>query len=379
MSYQSYQQLPPNDPRRQAFEAGLATGQRSQQFQADSQLQRALADLRADFDQRLNHVASGLRRQAAADVGRQVEQRLEQADRRLSDLAKVAEHLSTAKTGGISGDVLRIEDIPGTRVPWTMVVEIPIGHDVTSIQEESKTITQDGPFVATRRMATFLSSYEVQYTDPTSGTVMRFPGRSNGRFRPVSSASDLLDAKSWTSDVGAWFNTANANGAAGDNLPGAVLAQASSASSFRSMMFDGYIEVIEQGSGYPRQNGPVPSTWWSQGIQSPFDLSALDFFERGTAITWRVQPTHVNNPAFGNVTGDIIFPVAAALGAVGYPFLDGQFDPHEGVATANPALRGATANDVTPIEVDPYVRLPDGILYLAYEGYRIVQTRGPVR
>jgi hypothetical protein len=87
----------------------------------------------------------------------------------------------------------------------------------------------------------------------------------------------------------------------------------------------------------------------------------------------------VNNPAFGNVTGDIIFPVAAALGAVGYPFLDGQFDPHEGVATANPALRGATANDVTPIEVDPYVRLPDGILYLAYEGYRIVQTRGPVR
>ena len=138
---------------------------------------------------------------------------------------------------------------------------------------------------------------------------------------------------------------------------------------FRTMELDALISVIVQGASYPRQNYPVPSSFWSTQINAPVDLGALDFFERGEQITVRVSPTHPNNPSYGNVTGESIFGAGS-----GWPFLAGQFDPQEGIMTPSPF----TTNPSATIDSDPIVRLPDGILTVAWEGYKIVQPIGPV-
>jgi hypothetical protein len=127
------------------------------------------------------------------------------------------------------------------------------------------------------------------------------------------------------------------------------------------MEFDAVITMLNQGAAYPRSNDPIPSAWYSESINSPWQLGALDFFERGETIQWKVTPTHVNNPPAGNVSG------FAAGGT--FPFLASQYDVHEGV-------KDPLVSDVT---VDPITRLPDGILYLMLHGFRIIQPPGPVR
>ena len=86
----------------------------------------------------------------------------------------------------------------------------------------------------------------------------------------------------------------------------------SATSGFRTMEFDGRILVEDAGSGRPRQNISVPSSLWTTQINSPQDLGALDFFERGSVVTFKVQPNHVNNPPAGNVQGDAIFSGAVS-------------------------------------------------------------------
>jgi hypothetical protein len=335
-----------------------------------------------DFSQHLAQVAAQmrqeLRQEMQQDMGRmaaqfrhQTDQQLRRLDKNLGDLAEVARALQVERGSPLDPRVVRIEDIPGRRVPFDLLVEIPIGSNVNSEQQQSVTISQEGPFVAVKRYCTFLSQHQFQVT--VGNTPLTFNGRSFGRFRPIHSAWDLGDAHQNAGiDVGSWFTFLTAAGGA---VSGGVPAFPSTMSSFRTMEFDGRISVLNQGSSFPRQNGvPVPSTFWTTEINSPQELGALDFFERGESVTFRVQPTHVNNPAFGNVTGANIFP--APMVSPGWPFVDGQYDPHEGIFTPG----GFTDGAGTPVSLttDIVRRLPDGILILGFIGYRIQQAIGPV-
>jgi hypothetical protein len=331
--------------------------------------------VRRELLEAVNQNAGGLRRVLG--------DKLVETNKRLSDLAAIADVLRVERSNGgmsiadavtppkladkdswkIGHGVVRIEDIPGRRIPYVLSMDLYIGAGTTSDVEQSVTISQEGPFVAVRRMATFRSAYSYSYTDPQTQAVSRFSGRSNGRFRPIHSAWDLNDAAN--NAVVTTPNPLVANTLAG--APGIT----SSMAGFRSMELDALISVIIQGASYPRQNYPVPSTFWSTAINAPVDLGALDFFERGEQVTVRVTPTHPNNPSYGNANGLNIF------GTTGWPFLAGQFDPQEGIMTPGGivSVNGAT---VETLGSDPIVRLPDGILTVAYEGYKIIQPTGPV-
>jgi len=339
-----------------------------------SQMRSDLARLRQDFESRYGNIAQHIRRRD--DV-------LENASRKLGEIAAAVDVLKTTRFGiDDAPGLVRIENIPGRRVPFTFLVDIPIGANTTSIQQGSLTISQEGPFVAVKRMATFQSAFEFQ-VNPINGIIdspARYSGRSFGRFRPVSSAWDLLDAQGPIKQdpalqLGLGLTPPSA---ISDGLP----AFTSSASGFRTMEFDGRIAVINAGSSYPRQNIPVPSAFWSMSINAPWDLGALDFFERGEVITVQVSPTHVNNPPVGNADGKNIYfgqLLAPAGSVIGFPFLSGQYDPHEGIVTPGAYVLD---NGVDPVVVgtaqtDPIVRLPDGILTLGWEGYRIIQPVAP--
>jgi hypothetical protein len=368
-----------NDPNQRAiYNAGVQAAQQQMGQQYDLGLKQAVASLRDQSSREINKLAGGLRRQVTSE--------LEKADRRLSDMAALSESLRVMRDGGGGDDdepgVIRIENIPGRRVPFTLLVDIPIGPDETSVRQQSVTISQSGPFVAVKRMATFISSFEFQATNEVTGAVARLAGRSFGRHRPIHSAMDYGDGRhASSSDSVAWFLAASTGPpAAGTVLPTATLSQPSNMSSFRTMEFDGRITIINEGSGFPRQNISVPTSMWTPFVNAPFDLAALDFFERGEVLTIQVQPTHVNNPAAGNVDGECIFPAAAAGGFLGYPFVAGQYDSHEGICTPNGVLMGdgGTEIDWEPTGTDTIARLPSGILTIGWEGYRIQQPVAPI-
>lgn len=344
-----------------------------------SQMRADLATLRREFESRYGNIAQHIRRRD--DV-------LENASRKLGEIAAAVDVLKTTRFGiDDSPGLVRIENIPGRRVPFTFLVDIPIGANTTSIQQGSLTISQEGPFVAVKRMATFQSAFEFQ-VNPIDGIIdapARYSGRSFGRFRPVSSSWDIMDAQTQIRQEPALQFGGAGYGALGttsisDGLP----AFTSAASGFRTMEFDGRIAVINAGSSYPRQNIPVPSAFWSTSINAPWDLGALDFFERGEVITVQVSPTHVNNPPVGNADGKNIYYgqlFAGAGSTIGFPFLSGQYDPHEGIVTPGAFLYepGAEPSPGTwgTVKTDPIVRLPDGILTIGWEGYRIIQPVAP--
>lgn len=341
-----------------------------------SQMRADIMALRADFERRYGNVAQHLRKRD--DV-------LDGAARKLGEIAAAVDVLKSTRFGvDDSPGMVRIENIPGRRVPFTFLVDIPIGSNTTSIQQGSLTISQEGPFVAVKRMATFQSAYEFQVNaiNEVISAPARYAGRSFGRFRPVSSAWDLLDGQTQQTARDP-FNDLNLTGIATAPfyMSNGSPAFTNSASSFRSMEFDGRVAVINAGSSYPRQNIPVPSSFWSTSINSPVDLGCLDFFERGEVITVQVSPTHVNNPPAGNADGLNMYAnqmLSPAGTSVGWPFLQGQYDPHEGIVT--PAALFFSAAQGTPLETataDPIVRLPDGILTLGWEGYRIIQPVAP--
>lgn len=337
----------------------------------------AVEQLRGEFNQGLNRVAGGLRQYS--------DKQLAQMAGRVDELSRVTSALHAKRSGRIwQGRMTTIEDIPGRRVPFVLVLDIPISSDTTSIRETSVTITQEGPFVCTRRMATFQSLLEYQVQTP-AGSIARFTGRSFGRYRPVHSVCDIMDSQhnSLGNTSQWWLAALAAPGVAiNDQLPTGSLGLASNMSSFRTMEFDGRISVINAGSSYPRQNVSVPSAFWSSENNTPVALGALDFFERGEVITVRVQPNHVNNPPAGNVDGDAVFPVRTAptFGSGGYPFVEGQYDAHEGIAApgANKvgAIQPAAVQQPYLVSQDLVTRLPDGLLTVAFEGYRIIQPAG---
>jgi hypothetical protein len=355
-------------------------------------LQQVVAQLRAEFGEAFNRHAGWMRGQ--------IKENVDAVDKRLAQLEKISAALVATRSGGDGAvnwgergqksGIVRIEDIPGRRVPYDFIVDIPIGNNTTSIQQQSLTVSQEGPFVAVKRVATFQSAYQFNVT--SGNAQAKFSGRSFGRYRPIHSAWDLNDASQANGFDQAAFFMAGLTGIAGTFpalpaplnglIPVAVPALASAASAFRTMEFDGRIQVINAGSSYPRQNISVPSSLWTPEINAPQDLGALDFFERGEVLTIAVQPNHVNNPPFGNIDGGAI---AGQPGA--YPFLAGQYDVHEGIAppvgpAATPVGPWAfttfpRTGNLTFSTTENVQRLPDGILTIGWIGYRIIQPVGP--
>ncbi len=274
----------------------------------------------------------------------------------LRDLGNVLTALKGEKIGGGSGDpdVVRIENVPGRRIPFDFLTEIPINANDTSIRQGTITIDQSGPYVAQARCMTFLSQFQFQRRDPESGIIGTFLGRSNGRFRPPHSAWDVMDAflPADTVRLVAFPGT----GAPSYSSPALH-------SPYRTMEFDARIEVRAQSNSYPRGNIPVPSAFWTTQINAPFQLGALDWFGRNEVVDFLVQPQHVNNPPVGNLFG---------FGAGGvFPFADAQYDHHEGINDEeDPA--------VVTGDPDPVTRLPVGLVIIGFHGYRIIQPPGAV-
>lgn len=342
--------------------------------QWDPQFLQALNAL----DSKINRVAGGMRAELAKAVGAL-------SVRRSAPVRSLAGLGDDEKVGiwkNVQNGVLRLEDIPGRRRPFIYAVEIPIGANLTSAVSQSFTVSQDGPFIATRRMCAFLSQHSFAYTDPQTNQQVTFNGRSNGRFRPVTSEFDAADSQhAARADLTQWIMNAAANNPPFDPGPGGVMpdaayVMASNMSSFRTMQFDGYIELRNAGAALARQNRPVPTSFWTRGgLGAGVELAALDFLERGEAFEIILSPTHPNNPPYGNAVGDRVFPPFLGAPGGGYPFADGQYDAHEGIAT-NSAVTTVDADANTILTSDPVTRLPEGIFIVALEGYRIDQPPG---
>lgn len=258
--------------------------------------------------------------------------------------------IQMSRTGG-PANLQYIENIPGRRVPFDLLVNIPIGANVNSVQPGTITVSQEGPFVAVTRYATFLSQYELQRIDPISGAKANFFGRSNGRYRPIHSAWDIMDGMPRQ-------EVTQAVPFPGTGAPHTL--SPSNGSSFRTMEADYTIQFLNAGSSFPRSNIQVPSSFWTSQINSGFDLAALDVFERGEVLTFNVLPLHINNPSYGNVQG-------GAGTNPNFPFLASGWDYIEGINDQADAAAGAT---------DPITRLPNGILTIGFHGYRIIQPAG---
>jgi len=267
------------------------------------------------------------------------------------DLRDALKAVQLSKNFGGPPNLQYIENIPGRRIPFDYIVDINIGANTASVQQGTITIDQSGPFVAVARYATFLSAYEFQRKDPTSGATVAFQGRSNGRYRPIHSAWDLNDGLPRSEAM-------QAVAFPGTGAP--HILSPSNGSPFRTMQPDFRIKVLNAGSSFPRSNIEVPSTFWTTQINSAFELGALDVFERGEMIQFNVLPLHVNNPSFGNING---------FGApdASFPFPGSGFDYIEGINDQDDAAAGTT---------DPITRLPNGILTIGFHGYRIIQPAG---
>src|SRR4029077_6851813 len=96
--------------------------------------------------------------------------------------------------GNVNDHVRFIESIPGRRIPFDFVVSIPINANSIAEAQGTKSVSQDGPFVAVERYATFQSAFQFTRRDPVTQEQAAFQGRSFGRFRPVHSAWDLNDS-----------------------------------------------------------------------------------------------------------------------------------------------------------------------------------------
>ncbi len=312
-----------------------------------------------------------------------------------------------AKAWGGSSYV-SLDSIQGRFVPYDEFVEIPIPNgQATAVQGVMK-VSMEGPFVAARRYAVFLSRAVYQVTF-LNGTTATFKGRTNGRFRGVGSNTDVSDAinafkqisQYQPSYLGAVYNGANiiaVENPAGvnpnstdptnllPNFPGTgrpIVVSPLSMSGGRSMTFDGTIAVQPQGAQFNRQNIPIPSSLWTDGFNGPVDLSCYDVLEPSEEIIFTVNPLHVNNPPFGNVSGlvalnadytyDNTTGVAAndPLPVGNWPWLASQFDGHEGI-------NDETLVGDTSVDVDRVVRTYDGTLIIGYMGFRIIAAPGSV-
>lgn len=256
--------------------------------------------------------------------------------------AQIAKAIADSKQGRIAG-MRDVDNIPGKRVPFDLSVSIPVAADSPGPYSQTGYVTPDGYFVAVYRYATFLSEYTFQVTSEGNQTA-QFQGRSNGRYRPVHSMCDLMDAQGgWNRPVGA--------ADPGDGTW--QLEHTTNRAGFRTMQFDGLIEVVARDADYRRQNNPVPTALWAPGFTAIHKLPVPDVFRPGTSIDFNLQANHTNNPAAGHIQ--------SVFGSL--PYLDGQFDGHEGIGYSA-AVQAGTDDAVT--------RRPDGVFVCGYFGYRIL-------
>jgi len=283
-------------------------------------------------------------------------------DQQMNQLAGILDQTSGGRSGSGAGPdridvgqvpwgdaVMYINQIPGRRVPYDLMVSIPLGATVTSQQQQSAVVSQDGPFVGVARYAAFQSNHTFVVTD--EGVTATFNGRSYGRWRPIHSVMDYNDGLALQPVVGV----------ANPGTGGPIYASPSNYSAFRTMEFDGTIEFYDEGSGYGRQNRAVPSCFYTDAQNSAFQLAALDFFERGDTLQWKVTPGHLNNPQGGNVS-------AFMAGGI-FPSIASQFDVQEGILDEFDE----------ELSSDPVRRIPDGIFIVGMHGFKILQPPGPVR
>lgn len=305
------------------------------------------------------NAAAGMSRQALATAQKALEgnanaqQLLGYAQAMKQQSEQLQSLIARMQVSGQCGDpkIQRIENIPGRRVPFDLLVDIAIPANQQGVITGSFTISQDGPFVAVARMATLVSAFQYSVADD-DGNISSFNGRSFGRYRPIHSAWDINDGKP---HVDVYMVEA----APGTGNPS--MTSPSNTSSFRSMEGDFRIMTRNSGSQIPRSNIEVPSTFWTKSINEPWELGALDFMERGEVFTFEILPLHPNNPEFGNVNG------FGSLNA-SWPWSGSQFDAVEGVSDPSRSTYTSTT--------DPVTRNPAAILTIGFHGYRIFQAPG---
>jgi hypothetical protein len=306
-----------------------------------------------DFIKQANYAAAQARlaaqhaQQAGADSAG-VKAQLQQY---LQEMASLRNALARVQVQNQVGDpnIQRVENIPGRRVPFDFVVDIPLAAGTNSTQTQTITVDQSGPFVCVARYATFLSTYQFQVASESGNAT--FQGRSYGRYRPIHSQGDVNDGQPFSSVV-------LAQAFPGTGAP--HISSPSNASPWRSMEMDFRIAVREQGTSLPRQNVPIPSALWVKaGSGDPMQLGVLDFFERGQVIQFDVQPLHPANPAYGNISG-FTGP------GNDFPFADSGWDAVEGISDPTADVDGT----------DPVTRSASGVLTIGFLGYRIWQPAG---
>ena len=89
----------------------------------------------------------------------------------------------------------------------------------------------------------------------------------------------------------------------------------------------------------------------------------LDFFAPGETIEFEAEPSHVNNPASGNIQ--------QLLGSM--PYLAGQYDGHEGIDPSGGTGAGWTCENSI---ADSITRNPSGVLILGLLGFKILNPPG---
>jgi hypothetical protein len=139
-------------------------------------------------------------------------------------------------------NIQRIENVPGRRVPFDLIVDIAIPANQTSALQGSIIISQEGPFVAVSRMATLISALTYEVLD-ANGLPTAFNGRSFGRYRPIHSAWDINDGRPHV-------DVYQVVAAPGTGTPS--ITAPSNTSSFRTMEGDFRVMMKNAGSSFPR-------------------------------------------------------------------------------------------------------------------------------
>lgn len=245
-----------------------------------------------------------------------------------------------------------IEDIPGKRVPYFLSFEIQIPGPTTPSTtvagtklSDTKTVSQDGPFVATTYLSAFLmKTYSIgpygdvdnpgRENDPAAGTEVITP--LSGRFRPVASSADPF--------AGAYI---------GARLGPQTIAGAQAVQTFRPGTIDFLFEIADEGVDRLRQNQiPIPSRYLFSEFDRPLYLPVSDFFERGSSL--RFSATLTRELGFAEVN--------YALLPNGFAEGDQQPPPDPTI------LDGSQGRSVVSI---------GGTLYFTMLGYKILQAQSP--
>ena len=144
--------------------------------------QDPLGPLRQQIGYAAHHAkqAVSIAQQAGGAVSQILAQ--QQAQAKQYEALQTAMNAITMSKGGTNPSIQYVENIPGRRVVFDYLVDIPITSDLTSVVQQTITISQEGPFVAVARYATFNSQFQFQVIDPDSGETANFG--ASGRTPP---------------------------------------------------------------------------------------------------------------------------------------------------------------------------------------------------